>query len=570
MVFQNNWYPVFFILFIGLFSSCERGVKIFPHKRVIQTGDDMSWADPNFDDSDWDKSGNTVETGMYWVRFEINFDHHVDQIKNKGIQMVSIASYEAYWDGQLIYKNGRLGENKNEEIPGAFISYIHLPDSLCRAGKHVLALRLSNFHNVFIKGSWNTFFIEEYLQTNRNNLKLTAFMFILGGAYLIASIYYFFLFINQKKEYSKFIFSILCFLFFCLIVMEFAKFYFPYPYHHHYYRLFIIGLLTMAIAFIIHWFLSIQFDFQKRKYFIPLYGFLLILIAHHENLINDSTSQLMSELMLVTSIILSVCALVLKRRGSWAVTFAFFLVAMITYLPDYNLSPLIYDYDINLFIGFTILILSMLYVMAQRAKEQQQAYEASILLSSRLKNELLKKNIKPHFIMNTLTSIMEWVEVSPKKSIEFIEALADEFDILNEIADQRLIPIGQEIDLCKRHLKIMGFRKELKYHWEDFGIMEEEKIPPAVLHTIVENGITHCIPDEEGKISFRLTYESTPKYKKYTLSTLAKNRKKKNKNAGGTGLKYIRSRLEESYHGSWDLVFEEVATGWRTVITIFK
>jgi LytS/YehU family sensor histidine kinase len=206
--------------------------------------------------------------------------------------------------------------------------------------------------------------------------------------------------------------------------------------------------------------------------------------------------------------------------------------------------------------------------MAQQRKEEQLAYESSLLLSSRLKIELLKKNIQPHFIMYTLTSIMEWVETSPKKSIEFIEALAGEFEILNEIAEKQLIPIQQEIDLCKQHLAIMTFRKEITYELDQIGIDQSEKIPPAILHTIIENGITHSKPIN-GKIKFELKFERLNNLRLYEIKTIAENRLQ-NKKSGGTGFKYIKSRLTESYGDRWELKSAPTDNGWLTSIIILE
>jgi len=206
--------------------------------------------------------------------------------------------------------------------------------------------------------------------------------------------------------------------------------------------------------------------------------------------------------------------------------------------------------------------------LSQQRKEQQEAYEKSLVLSERLKNELLRKNIRPHFIMNTLTSVIEWVEISPQKSIEFIEALADEFDLLNNIADEKMILIQQEIDLCKKHLEIMTFRKEVTYIWEDKNIDLSRKIPPAILHTVVENGITHSKASSNGEIKFKLTQDNSSNAVIYKMEVFAKNRKTKSPSRSGTGLKYIRSRLTESYGDRWSLKSEESPVGWKTEILI--
>ena len=151
----------------------------------------------------------------------------------------------------------------------------------------------------------------------------------------------------------------------------------------------------------------------------------------------------------------------------------------------------------------------------------RDSYETSLVQSTRLQLALLKKNIQPHFLMNTLTSLIDWIEESPKKGVLFIEALAKEFTLFNQIENQTLIPISQEIALCRSHLEIMEYRKEIKYSWEDEGIDAEQKIPPGILHTLLENGITHSLPQEDNSIQFKLIYELSNDYKSYTFLTFA-------------------------------------------------
>lgn len=151
----------------------------------------------------------------------------------------------------------------------------------------------------------------------------------------------------------------------------------------------------------------------------------------------------------------------------------------------------------------------------------------------------------------------------------FIRALADEFDIMNSIAEETLIPIREEIALCQKHLQVMSFRKEICYDWEEKDIDENEEIPPAIIHTIVENGITHSQPPKHGCILFRLSFTKEKNYKEYALLTIAKNRKTREDKSSGTGFKYIKSRLNESYHDNWQFDSFAVEDGWQTTIKIF-
>jgi LytS/YehU family sensor histidine kinase len=264
--------------------------------------------------------------------------------------------------------------------------------------------------------------------------------------------------------------------------------------------------------------------------------------------------------MCLVSLIIATNAAIRKIKGG--------LIVVVGLLISIVVNRYIF-YDFGLFIAFTIIVLSMLYLHTIRAKAIEEAHNASLLLSSRLQLELIKKNIQPHFLRNTLTSLIDWVEESPQQGVVFIRALADEFDIMNSIAEDMLIPIREEIDLCRKHLEVMSFRKEVCYEWQEKNIDEKETIPPAIFHTIIENGITHSLPPKEGCITFCLSFTKEKNHKEYSLLTIAQNRNRKKEDSNGTGFKYIKARLNESFGDNWLFKSHQVEKGWLTTIKIF-
>jgi len=150
--------------------------------------------------------------------------------------------------------------------------------------------------------------------------------------------------------------------------------------------------------------------------------------------------------------------------------------------------------------------------------------------------------------------------------------LAEEFDVLNQVENETLIPIAQEIKLCKSHISIMRFRKEIDYIWEDEGINEniEQLIPPAVIHTLLENSITHCLPSDENSMRFKLIAFTTKNTQEYTFLTFGNIRNQQKKTSDGTGFKYIKARLTESYGDDWTFTSEPTNEGWKNTITIQK
>lgn len=534
------------------------GDLTWPHRVLERSGDNPAWRQPDYDDRHWNANGESDRDTIFWLRMHFEFEKAPAANRHMGLFLFAFGAQELFWDGHHIGDNGKPGMQPEEERPGRLIACFLLPDSLAQPGKHVLALRCSQQFEKTVKPSVKVR-ANDYSHLLRFPLIITSFMHILAGAYLLAGIYYLFLFLSYRKESTVFIFSLCCFIFFGLILLEYLKYYVLYPYPWHYTRLDAIGGLTTTAALLVPLYFGLHFKVPKLK--LVLGGYILVLVFFYFLLWGqyDNTARMMGRCMWGLSFGMVTYAAYRSTKGAPLVLGGLLLSSII----DHFLV-----YDISLYVSFTIIIFCMFYLLTMRGKEQQQAYESSLLLSARLKNELLQKHIQPHFIMNTLTSLIDWVEESPEEGVKFMEALAEEFDILSRVANHRLIPVAQEIQLCKNHLIVMGYRKEIAYQWEDDGIDTREMIPPALIHTAVENGITHSLPHSDGRIGFKLEFEKFPYGKCYTLYTFAQNRADDQPIEQGTGMQYMESRLRESYGEQWDLISQPIPAGWMTKFII--
>lgn len=191
-----------------------------------------------------------------------------------------------------------------------------------------------------------------------------------------------------------------------------------------------------------------------------------------------------------------------------------------------------------------------------------QASAQARLTATRLELELLKKNIQPHFLINTLTALTEAIETTPQLAVRMIDSLAEEFRLLVAISARPTVPLELEVDLCRAHLNVMSLRHNLPCTLSVASSPEEIVIPPGVLHTVIENGFTHQIiqPDDA---EFQLTVECAPGETRLVLVNPGspRPRPKGNTTGGGTGLRYIRARLEEAFPGRWRLTGRVLASG---------
>lgn len=143
--------------------------------------------------------------------------------------------------------------------------------------------------------------------------------------------------------------------------------------------------------------------------------------------------------------------------------------------------------------------------------------------------------------------------------------MVKEFDIVLAISDKKLIPLEQEIELCRAHVAIMSFRREKNYLLHVGDLPPGEYIPPAILHTLIENGITHNDLEQQD-IHFRIDFTRNGWRRIYRVFTETATPTLPSKISEGTGLRYIRARLEESYPGRWRLQSQPVAKGWEVVM----
>jgi LytS/YehU family sensor histidine kinase len=192
-----------------------------------------------------------------------------------------------------------------------------------------------------------------------------------------------------------------------------------------------------------------------------------------------------------------------------------------------------------------------------------------MLTAARMEIELLKKNIQPHFLLNTLATIMEVIEQDPRVAVTLIEALAGEFRILAGVSDKKLIPLAQELELCRAHLRIMTLRKGAACSMETAGADGRAQVPPALFHTLVENGLTHLRP-VGGEQRFLLKADHFGHTTQYTLDAFGEALPAPRTSGEGTGLRYIKARLEESFAGRWKMQDGPIPGGWRTIIQVFS
>lgn len=127
----------------------------------------------------------------------------------------------------------------------------------------------------------------------------------------------------------------------------------------------------------------------------------------------------------------------------------------------------------------------------------------------------LQAQIQPHFLHNTLNSIASLSEIDPSRMValigEFSHYLRASYDISNL---ERFIPLEQELGLVRSYLYIegerFGERLRVRWHISEEVAVQQWKLPPLTMQTIVENAVVHGVlaRTQGGTVTIRIVSEA--------------------------------------------------------------
>lgn len=552
------------------------------HWKSIQ-GEGDGLADPRMDITGWKivalRPGYFPPRGVHWFRCEIEFVRSYPPGAGFCLFFENLPlSYEIYWDGELSSVNGGSSFRRQEISQGGGEGYAIFPvyDKVMTPGVHHLAIRFFNqagpeappYHQIGIYLRQWRFLTMPWMDVRERQVLFT-------GIYFTAALFCLALYAGARRNRAYLYFCFVCLGWFAESML-----------------LYLAGVELMTLN-MLRWmetggylirtimdgpffclFLLYQFGLPgKRRHMIIVTILLAVLLSFYfvSGVILDFPGFIIHSYQLF----LTFLARRSRQPGSRAA-----LAGQLLFLSGYLLLgletvgwlPVLLPVKLAV-IGFDCLYIACnILAIGQKIRWQNREFETVRLRSRRLETELLKTTIQPHFIMNTLNSIQAWFGKDPATAGRLISSLAEEFYSINRIAGSREIPLDEEIQLCRNHLELMGYRREASYQLLVEGETKQETIPPMVLHTLVENGLTHAFEPQENGTFHLLVYRENGERHLRLKNGGSQLKEMEGVPAGtvadGMGLRYVRARLEESYSGRWRLNCSLQAGIWEVHIQV--
>ncbi len=193
------------------------------------------------------------------------------------------------------------------------------------------------------------------------------------------------------------------------------------------------------------------------------------------------------------------------------------------------------------------------------------------LAEEKARLEVLRYQLNPHFLFNTLASISASLPEGRSTARTMVERLADFCRLtLHRSDDRDWTTLGEELELLRAYLEIEQSR------WSDLlsitlasdPALDAERIPHFLLLPLVENALKYGRATSQERVGFRLTTRREPDgamvFEVSNTGEWIEPTGKRSTSSLGIGLENLRERLLRYFPRQHQLTFSH-ANGWVTV-----
>jgi sensor histidine kinase YesM len=192
--------------------------------------------------------------------------------------------------------------------------------------------------------------------------------------------------------------------------------------------------------------------------------------------------------------------------------------------------------------GITILIMLIIYSISFFKSWRQAAINMEILKKESIlsKYEILKNQVNPHFLFNTLNALTSLIYEDRDKAVQFINKFSDVYRYVLDSKDKEVVTIGEELEFVRAFLFLLESRYEENISVDLPHQTIQGYIPPMALQLLVENAVKHNVISDENPLHLKIVYSENELVVENNITELKQN----HSHQAGLGLNNIVSRYE--------------------------
>jgi LytS/YehU family sensor histidine kinase len=244
-------------------------------------------------------------------------------------------------------------------------------------------------------------------------------------------------------------------------------------------------------------------------------------------------------------------------------TFFWFFIDFLISIPLHGFKELYSFYTPNIFLRtlwsqfYTLILWSTLYFVIKfwiETKTQKENAEKAILLAQSAQLQMLRYQVNPHFLFNSLSSLRALVRDNQKKAEEMILQISKflRYSLISKKNNQ--VRLKEEIAALSHYFEIerVRFGEKLVTEIQIEKAAEDLLIPSFLIHPIIENAIKYGMDTSPMPLTIRLSamYKNSQLYID-VINTGHWVKNNAHRSGTGTGLKNVKQRLDLAFPDSY-------------------
>ena len=193
----------------------------------------------------------------------------------------------------------------------------------------------------------------------------------------------------------------------------------------------------------------------------------------------------------------------------------------------------------------------------------------SMILAREAELQVLRSQIDPHFLFNSLNSISALTAIDASAARDMTIALADFFRLTLVLASRPFITLEEEWKLCEHFLAVeqIRFGDKLRVNNEIEAAALSASVPPMILQPLLENAIKHGIRHlrQGGVIQVDARVQGQWLYLAVSNPVAANSQ---NMVGNKLGLANLRQRFSALYHERAQVSWQKTDSGFTVNITL--
>lgn len=479
-----------------------------------------------------------------------------------GLYLTAMASSEVWWNGVKLGANGTPAASRAGERPGQFGAVFYVPPQLARPGDNTVRVRMSSHSQILsVARPVHALFAATYSDPLTGQAQRYLPALLTAGAFALAALYFGAAWATERRNLGPLWLAGLSLGAIGMLGAKAVRGFWDYAYVWQSPRLLVVVLFAALVGLSMAGYAAWTW---RRRWWRGWIAATVVVMAGLCLAPGGFDQRALTALLVgAVSAAIAVGGEAF-RRGPVFSRPRLTLAALVVFGGLAVAQGLTFlDRTAYLALGLLAIVLFADQLRGLRRAERERAEAQG--RAARLELALVRRGIAPHFLLNTLNSLAEWVESDPKRGVRMIEVMGDEFRALSQMADRALVTLEEELALCRSHLELMGFRTDAPFELVVTGETAGTSVPPGLLLTLVENAFAHNRYPRGGV--FRLTLEPARAGIRLTLTSPPAEGAAGTAVGTGTGMAYVRARLAEAWGEAVRIEDGPAADGgWRTRI----